>query len=151
MLRALRGRGPYPQAHIPYASPPSPTPLSLLGNLLQLEPGHLDSALMEVAPTVCGGQNSAFLEMGLGAGTPSSLNEDIADSSTSPRKDEGPGVLRSGKGDWLCREAGWGGACYEKSDLEGREAVGLSFWFKVKSHCPIPSLHSWDLTKGSLR
>lgn len=55
-----------------------------------------------------GGQNAAFLEMGLGAGTPSSLNENRADGSTSPRKDEGSEVLRSGKGDWMGQEGGSG-------------------------------------------
>lgn len=80
-----------------------------------------------------------------------------AEGSTSPRKDEGPGVLHSGKGDWLGQEEGsrggmeGGGRCYEKSDLEGRGAVGLSFWFKVESRCPIPNVRSWDLTKESPR
>ena len=45
---------------------PGPVPLPLLQNLLQLESGHLDGALTEVAPTV-GGETDFWIPGG-GAG-----------------------------------------------------------------------------------
>ena len=50
------------------ALPPRPTPLRLLGSLLQLEYGRLDHALMEVAPSGWGWGGSEFWISGSGAG-----------------------------------------------------------------------------------
>ena len=73
------------------ALPPRPTPLRLLGSLLQLEYGRLDHALMEVAPSGWGwgGRNSGFLEVGLGAGILSYLNEDRAEGSDPASPERG--------------------------------------------------------------
>ena len=72
LLLALARRGWGAQGTQPRGVlPPGPRPLTLLGNLLQLESGRLDHTLMEVAPRVGGdgGEDSGLVEVGLGAGT----------------------------------------------------------------------------------
>lgn len=66
VLRALRGRGPYPPTHTHTLSHHPRRHLSLRGNLLQLEPGHLDGVLMEVALTVGGGSECCIPGDGAG-------------------------------------------------------------------------------------
>ena len=75
------------------ALPPRATPLRLLGSLLQLRIWRPGPCTHGGSPRLGGGrgrgQNSGFLEVGLGAGILSSLNEDRAEGSDPASPERG--------------------------------------------------------------